>query len=143
MKEFTTAAKKEIAADSGAEDAVTFKIDDEEIKAFRPSESQFILFMAAVGMGSTGTDGVAGVVNFLLSTLDAPSKSYIAGRLLDRDDPFGMDELQEIMEYLVEEWSGRPTESPSGSASSQPAGGQKSTPPSLASTSSELASTGS
>lgn len=149
MREFVTAAKKEVAQVTDRPDVVQFKMkrdpEDEgtEITAYRPDEAQFTVFIAAIGMGSTGTDGIAGIVNFLLSVVDQSSKSYLTSRLLDREDPFSITDLQEIMEYLIEEWSGRPSESSSDSAPSQQTGGRKSTQPMSESTSSELVSTGS
>lgn len=147
MKEFVTAAKREVHRNAGTEDTVSFLLkrnpEDEgtEIRAYRPEESQYVLFLAAVGMGSSGMDGVAGVVNFLLSVLDPASKSHVTSRLLDRDDPFGMEDLQEIMEYLVGEWSGRPTESPIDSSASPLTDGPRSTPSISGSISSDSTST--
>lgn len=143
MREFTTAVKKEVKKASGEPDIIKFKQDGEELTAFRPDENQFALLMAAVGLGSNGTDGVAGTINFLLSVLDGHSKAYISRRLLDPTDDFGMEEVQNIMFGLIEEWTGRPTGSSTDSSQSQRDGGRKSTGTTSESTSSELASTGS
>lgn len=143
MREFTTAVKKEASKQSGKRESIEFKQDGETLKAFRPDDNQFALLFAAVGLGSNGTDGVAGTINFLLSVLDSQSKAYVSRRLLDPEDDFGMEEVQQIMFGLIEEWSGRPFESSSDSAGSQQPGGQKSMQSTSESTSSESALIGS
>lgn len=143
MREFTTAVKKDVKKKSGERESVEFKQDGEVLKAFKPDDDQFALLLAAVGLGSSGTDGVAGTINFLLSVLDSKSKSYVSARLLDHNDEFGMEEVQQIMFGLIEEWSGRPTESSTDSAESPQTDGRKSTQSTSTSISSESALIGS
>ena len=140
MKAFTTAAK---AVDISPDEAIEFTIDDEVCRAFQPSNGQLAVLLASVSSTQQWTHQVAGVINFFDAVLDENSSSYITRRLLDRQDQFGIDEVQEIIEWLVEEWSARPTQSPSGSTPSPPPGGKKSTPRTPRSTSSAKPRTGS
>jgi len=133
MKEFTTAAESvEITGD----EMIEFKIDGESCHAFQPSNGQLAVLLASIASTQQWTHQVAGVINFFDAVLDEDSSAYITRRLLDRRDQFGIDEVQDIIAWLVEEWSARPTQPPSGSTPSPPRGGAKSTPRTRKSTSS-------
>lgn len=97
------------------------------LKAYRPGDGQMAILMQSLGRGSSTVDNIAGPLNFFDSVLDADGRAYITERLLDRNDPFGLEQIEEIMQALMEEWNGRPTQPSSGSTSSQPNGGQNST----------------
>lgn len=140
MKEFTTAARE---ADISPDEVVEFSIDGETCRAFQPSNGQLAVLLASVASTQNWTHQVAGVINFFDAVLDEDSSAYVSRRLLDRNDAFGLDEVQEVIQWLVEEWSSRPTPSPSGSTPSPPKGGQKSTPRTPRSTSSKSARTAS
>ena len=129
MREFTTAANEVAAEAEGGDNGMTFKVDGVECKAYRPKDGQLAVLMATTGRHSSNEEQVAGLINFFVAVLDDESHSYIVSRLLDRRDSFGLEQVQDIMEWMVEEWSGRPTRSPSVSTSSPPSGGQKSTQP--------------
>ena len=129
MKEFTTAVQ-EVEEDFDDEPKGTvFGLDGIECRAFRPKDGQLAVLMASTGRHSTQNEQVAGIINFFASVLDDDSQTYVINRLLDRKDPFGIEQVQDIMEWLVAEWSGRPTRSSSASSQSQRTDGQKSTPP--------------
>lgn len=150
MREFTTAAKEPIE-----DEVIVFTVrrnpsadpeyvpEIKELKAFRPSDGQLAVLMASFGKGSDEVETVAGPLNFFDSILDDDGRRYILDRMLDPKDPFGPGECSQIMEGLIEEWSGRPTQPPSGSTSSQPNGGQNSTLTTQQSTSSGSLLTGS
>jgi hypothetical protein len=124
MKEFTTAARE---ADVPADEIMEFVVDGQTCRCFQPSNGQLAILLASISSTQSWTHQVAGVINFFDATLDDDSRAYITRRLLDRQDRFGIDEVQEIIEWMVEEWSSRPTPSPSGSTPSPPKGGRKST----------------
>jgi len=134
MKEFTTAAESvEITGD----EMIEFKIDGESCHAFQPSNGQLAVLLASIASTQQWTHQVAGVINFFDAVLDDESSAYITRRLLERTDQFGLDEVQDIIQWLVEEWSSRPTQPPSGSTPSPPKGGRKSTARTPRSTSSK------
>jgi len=141
MKEFQTAVK---AVTEPVEDtAMQFSIDGRELVCYPPEPAQLAVLMAAVGRHASLQTKVAGVIDFFVEVMDEESHAYIRERLLDRTDPFGLEEVEEIMSWMIEEWSGRPTESPSVSTRSQRSGGRKSTRPTTKSTSSPSVQTAS
>lgn len=129
MREFSTAVKRaqREAAEDQPEEAIEFKVDGETLRAFPPSEGQFAMIASVMTDYARTSDQIAATINFVFGLLDDDSRVHLKRRLFDREDPFGTDEVMEIMDYLIEEWSGRPTERPSGSTSSPPSAGRRST----------------
>lgn len=143
MKEFTTALKA-IEQEQDEEDATLhFSLDGHELKIYPPSDGQLALLMASTGRHRTMPNQIAGIIDFFVELMDEESAGYIERRLLDRKDPFGLTEVTAIMEWMVEEWTGRPTQSPSGSTQSRRPGGRRSTPRTSQQTSSDSQRTGS
>lgn len=128
MKSFTTAVREQEIIDAREEDAIEFEIDGVMLKAYRPTPSQVAYAMTASSKNSSFQEQIAGTINFFTAVLDEESRVYIVNRLLDGTDPFEIENVQEVISYLMEEWSGRPTKSPSGSTRSRSTGGQKSKP---------------
>jgi len=131
IKEFTTAAK---TAAGQIEDPIEFSLDDQTLRAYRPTEGQMALLMMALGRHTSEATKVAGAIDFFVSIMDQPSYTYLADRLQSRDNPIALEEIIPVMEWIVEEWSGRPTPSSSGSTPSPPSDGLNSTPAMSAST---------
>lgn len=127
MREFTTAANEAASGDE-PDKGIPFMVDGFECRAFKPQDGQLAVLMATTGRHSSNEEQIAGLINFFVAVLNDESHGYIVSKLLDRRDKFGLDEVQDIMEWLIEEWSGRPTRSPSGSTSSPESVGPKSTP---------------
>lgn len=150
MREFTTATKDPLE-DDVIEVPIRRNPDIDPtdvpelfvLKAHRPSDGQLALLMASIGKGASEIDGIAGPMNFFDTLLDDDGRRYVTDRLFDRRDQFGPDNIIEIMEALVEEWGGRPTQPSSGSTASQPTDGQNSTQPTQPQTSSGSLLTGS
>jgi hypothetical protein len=140
IKEFVTALR---AAEEPDEEHVEFTIDGHVLKCYRPSPAQLAYAMSAVGRRRETSEKVAGIIDFFVEVLDEESQAYVENRLLNRKDPFGLDEVEQVLEWMVEEWTARPTEPPSGSTRSRSNGGRKSTRPTTRPTSSGSASTGS
>lgn len=133
IKEFTTAIKVADAEDREAEggpdaDQWPFKVDGVECMAFKPGSGQLAVLIATTANHSSEVEQVAGIINFFASVLDDQSHHYLVQKLLDRRDPFGISEVTEIMEAMVEEWTGDPTKQPSDYLPSRKPGGQKSKP---------------
>lgn len=149
MREFVTAAAREEDDEDGK---LIFTHDGEEVVFFRPSSGQMALMMS-LGVGVTskskrGGESVARFIALFMELMDGDTQDYFESRLLDRRDTFDLDGeggIFDIWEYLVEEWSARPTNEPSGSQPSRRATGKASTAPSRAkaSTSSRSRSTAS
>lgn len=155
MREFETAVAA-AKADPDEYD-IDFKIvelseddDGEEIReevichALRPTEGEVLVLMGeTMGRSSSTATKVAAIIDFLVSVCDKDSSDYIIGRLWDRNDPFGVSDVEPIVFGLIEEMGGRPTKQPSDFARSRKTGGQRSAPRTRKSTSSAPARTGS
>ena len=121
MKSFITAVEEVAAEADGTpikEQLIEFEVDGRVIHAHQPTEGQLAFFLASVGRGQSDTQRFASMVNVVLETLQGEDKDYMEGRLLTRDPKQRMSikTLEQIFEFLMEEWFGRPTESPSDSA---------------------------
>jgi hypothetical protein len=154
VKQFTTAAKKAAYPTEWIEFEIVEPVSEEEIQAAaevgtppppprvftcravaEPSSGQVAFLMARQSQHVGVQDRVAALLNFFDSALEDETQSYISNRLLDPQDPFGLDEIQEILGFLMEEWSSRPTRSSTASIPPPPPTGPYSTPPTPASTS--------
>jgi len=135
MKEFTTAVEQA----EGEAELLEFKIDDHVVRAYRPTDGQLAMLMASVGRHTSEVTKIAGCIDFFVTVMDEESHRYVVDRLLSREDPLGIMDVQGIIEWLIEEWSGRPTQSLSVSTQSRQNGGRKSKPRTTKSTSSPSA----
>lgn len=139
MKEFTTAVNDVVADEENDEDLLEFQItrkdadgevlDTQEIRCWRPGDGQLAMLMTSLGRHTTVATRIAGIIDFMVGVMDEESHEYIVGRLLDREDEFGLEQVQEIVEWMTEEWTGRPTQRSSASMRSQRTAGRKSTQP--------------
>jgi hypothetical protein len=111
----------------GNGEPITFTIDGDEVTAYPPKDGQMMLFMAAQAEGRDVTVGIAAIVDFLDGIFNENGRVLLRRRLMDREDTFGMAQVMDIISYLFEEWTARPTESPRGSTPSRPTTGRKST----------------
>jgi hypothetical protein len=126
LREFKTAGARSKPVIEDAE-PITFKVDGDEFTAYPPTAGQMAMMLAAQAESRDVPENVAGVIDFFDGLLDEDGRDTFRRRLLDRDDPFDFDMVNEIMEGLMEEWSARPTKSPSVSATSQRSAGSRST----------------
>lgn len=127
MKEFTTAARRTAPTAIEGAEPITFSVDGIEYMAYPPSPGQLALLISAQAKNREPEESIAAIIDFLDGILDENAQADFRRRLLDRDDPFDFDNVETIMEGLIEEWSARPTKSPSASSSSPANGGRKST----------------
>lgn len=125
MKEFTRSAKQNDTP--LGDDPLSFKIGDDEFTVYPPTTAMFALFLSSQAENRTIADQMAGVVDLVDGLLTEEQRPLFHKRLLDRNHPLDFDVLQEIIEWLLEEWSARPTQESSDSSSSQRSGGRKST----------------
>ena len=126
MKQFTTAARRGAAAVRNPVD-VTFEFeirDGEfvEMTAHPPTTGQLALFMAH--QIDTGTGAIRAMFSLLDAVLTPEDYRIVENQLHD-----GMDVavVTEVISFLIEEWSARPTLSPSDSAPSRSTTGRRST----------------
>jgi hypothetical protein len=95
---------KTILNDDGEEE-----VERREVLFHPPAEGQVTMMMARMGRHSSTNDKIAGIIDFFVEMLAEDDHQYVVDRLLDRTDPFGVQEVTETTKYLVEEWSQRPT----------------------------------
>lgn len=143
MREFVTAV--EALEDEGQEEETPneFSLDGVLCKFYKPVDGQVAVLMASTGRHSSEQEQVAAFINFFVGVLDDQTHQYIVAKLLDRKDRFGLAEVQQITEHMMEVWSGNPTQSFSASTQSPKSVGRKSTRTTSKSTSSASRSTGS
>lgn len=132
VKEFITAVEQSEQVEDEAD--LIFVIDGQEMRAYKPTEGQFALLMMAMGRHASANDQFAGVIDFFINVLDEPSQRYVINRMMSRTEIIPMEKIVEVMEWMVEEWGGRPFQKPSVSTSSRRNGGRKSTATTTAST---------
>lgn len=128
VKEFVTAAKATEGEETGVLGSdLVVTVDGREILFFAPTEGQLALFMAGASDSTSQVGSIASTINFFFSLLDDENVRYFKVRLFDRRDPFSAVDVVDIVEYLVGEWSARPTKQPSDYMPSQSSTGQRST----------------
>jgi hypothetical protein len=110
-------------------DILRFKIDKTEIVCFRPNDGQIAMLLASTSRYTKFETRLAGMIDFMVGTMDDDSREYVVARLMDRDDEFGMEQMEEILEWMVEEWVARPTQPPSDSSPSPKNDGERLTEP--------------
>ena len=127
MREYITAAKVVADEEQGVEDGITFMVDGVECTAYTPEPGQVDFLMASNDRHTPMAQKIAGFINFFMAVMDEDTATHLSGRLLDRNDPFDVDQVENIFNDLMEEWGGRPTQSSTGSTPSRRTGGRKST----------------
>lgn len=127
MKEFITSAVNAMDDDDVAlGQPVTVKIDGRKVKFRPPSSGQLAVFLAGASDNVDSIDTMSMGINFFFALLaDKEDVRYFKVRLLDRDDHGTLDTIGEVVNYLVEEWTARPTSQPSASLPSQPSDGPR------------------
>ena len=121
MKNFDTAARRGKTAVNNPID-IEFQIDGESLTAHPPSSGQLALFMS--GSSDGGMKTVRSMFDFMAAILDEADYAVLEGKLHDGID---LDVVTDIIRYVVEEWSARPTKPSSGSTKSRTATGSTST----------------
>lgn len=111
MREFTTAAKFDVEEE---DEPLVFIHDGREVRFFEPSAGQLAI-MATLSM-SKEQQTVRQLMTLFFSVMDEETYEYFESRLMDRKDTFDLDTeggVLDIYEFLMEEWSGKPSKQPS------------------------------
>ena len=111
MREFTTAAKFEIEEE---DEPLVFIHDGREVRFYEPSAGQLAI-MATLST-SKEHQAVRQLMTLFFSVMDDETHEYFESRLMDRKDTFDLDTeggVLDIYEFLMEEWSGKPSKQPS------------------------------
>jgi len=110
VKKFTTA--EEIPEER--QKTVSFDLDGTTLTARKPKTFAMVE-MANAAEGDTLAQ-VQALVHFMNETLDGESRAYIQNRMSDPDDTFDLEDLAPISNWLLEQFTARPTTRSSGSA---------------------------
>ena len=127
MREFATAAREREAGEE--RETVTWLHDGTEVTFLQPTATQMIIMAAS----AVADDDFAQAGNFLalfFELCDQPTRRHFRHRLFDSEDDFDIDGeggVGDLMEALLEHWSGRPTKQPSDYRPSQSRTGRTST----------------
>lgn len=128
LKKFVTSAKNADAQGDTLEvgSPLPIDIDGREVTLLPPTTSQYVLMLASMETAVSPQDQYASLINMFFGLLNDDDRRFIFSRLRDRNDPFDIENLAEIIEYVTEEWSAHPTEESSDSSSRSGASGKKS-----------------
>jgi hypothetical protein len=126
-RSFTTSAKSVEDNESPMGTPVTYEIDERDVTFLPPTTGQWAVTLAGLSDTASATEQMGAQINFFFSMLDDDDMRYFKQRLMDREDPFDVADIAEIITALMEEWSARPTIPPSGSSRSPSTGGKRST----------------
>lgn len=121
MREFETAATRGKAGVTNAID-IEFKLDGDVLTAHPPTSGQVALFVQHSRSGGIAT--VTGLFEFFSDILDDDDWAKVENKLRDGMD---VELLADISNYLIGEWSGRPTKPSSVSSRTRNGTGPKST----------------
>lgn len=135
MKEFNTAVSM-AEKDATEEKEWRFKVDGHEVVAYEATPAQVAVVLSSVGRHSSMTTKIAGIIDFFMAVFRTEDAEWLSQRLLDREDKFGIPQVEAILSWLIEEWTGHPTQGQSDSSPSLPTTGTSSTPKQEVSTSS-------
>lgn len=115
MKEFISTVEEVLTEEETGkpveEQYVEFKIDDRVLHSYQPTEGQLAFMLASLGRGQTNDQRLAAIINIVLSSLRGEDADYFEQRLLTREPAqrIGLDMIEQVFEFLIEEWFARPT----------------------------------
>lgn len=127
MREFTTAAREHQEVDE--ESLITFMHDGQEVTFYEPDAGQLAIMSTLTSTNKTH-EVASTIISFFFSVMDEDTSIYFRSRLLDRNDPFELDDeggVMDIFEYLMEEWSGKASTQPQDYRPKQSTPGRSST----------------
>jgi hypothetical protein len=130
MRQFGDAAR--IASlteeDQSDEPNVEFKLLDREVSLKYPGSGALAYLTATMSTVSDNLSAVGIVINFVVSCMEPEDARYLNQILLDSQSGFDVEDISELAEFLLEEWSGgNPTSGSSGSSRQGRTSGKSST----------------
>ncbi len=112
MKQFQVAATESVLENPVELD---FELAGYQYVAYPPSSGQITLLLATQAGGATGPEIANAMLRFLLGVFGDEQYKVFEDGLNDRS--IDMEVVMEVIQWMIEEWSTRPT--PSASVSSQ------------------------
>lgn len=103
-------------------------VQSDTFHATQPTEEALFLLAALAGdEESGGAEEAAAVMDLFRQSLPEAEYITLRRRLRDPESDVSLDVLQEVIPWLMEEWTAFPTEPASGSSRSQVTTGERST----------------
>jgi hypothetical protein len=111
------------------EDGNEIEVRRDDFTATMPGDEQLLVMVAEGGReGATVADEVAALLDFFRAALPAAQYRLLFRRFKDPQDPdVDFETLQDIFQWLMEQWQDFPTQQPAGSSKSSGSTGTKST----------------
>jgi len=127
VKEFALALEREISEEPDELLPFTMQGDDTQLFALVPTEADVALAAGALSQYAEDGEKVVAILDLFWSLMTEDTTRHLRRRLRDRKDRFGVGDVMNVLEWLIEERTGRPTKPSSGSTASQPSTGARST----------------
>lgn len=127
VKEFALALERELEDEPDELLPFTMQGDDTQLYALMPTEADVALAAGALSQYAEDGEKVVAILDLFWSLMDDETARYLRRRLRDRKDRFGVPDVMNVLEWIIEERTGRPTKPSSGSTASQPSTGARST----------------
>lgn len=126
MKEFSSSAR--LRQEDGREKLVDlpFTLDGSDYVLRAPKDAQLAYLYASSATSRDGNDRIAAILDFFEAALAPPGNELLRTRLLDPADELELEDVMSIIEWAIEEWTGRPPTSPNGSSQQPSAVGRRS-----------------
>jgi hypothetical protein len=126
-REFVDEVLADVDRAPDEDEVVYIEVAGEETAFHYPGSGQ-LAYMAMASAGDRNNLTTAGMmINFVISLMEDEDARRLRGLLLDRKNEYGMEDLLDVFDALMEQWSSRPTQSPSDSSTSQQETGRRST----------------
>lgn len=123
VREFGSPGPAKPVVDNPVDLEFTLYGSDYVFTAMPPTGTQMMVMAGAAELGQ----GTGGMMQFLMGVLSEEDWREMHKRLLDRQDALSLDDVGELFEWMLEEWSKVPTEGRSASSASPGRGGRGST----------------
>lgn len=128
VKEFAIALEREMGEEV-EEELLDFTMGDDPTKLYLhlPGETELTLIAGSMSQYAETGEQAAAIMELFWGILDRDSMIHLRRRVKNRNDPFGIADIFNILEWVVEETTGRPTKPSSASTRSPGATGAGST----------------
>ena len=92
-------------------DYTEFKLDKRVMRAYKPNSTTLAFMLATLGRGQTKDQRFGAIMNIMFESLRDEDKDHLESRMLTRGpNQIKMEQIEEIFEYLIEEWFATPTQ---------------------------------
>lgn len=125
VKEFAIALERELDDEPDELMPFTMADDDTELFALKPTESDVALVAGAMSQYAEDGEKIVAILDLFWSLMDEATARHLRRRMRNRKDSFGPGDILNIMEWIVEETTGRPTKPSSVSTPSRPRTGDR------------------